>query len=246
MFPLKDTIPGLRRPYVTYSLIAANVLVFIIELLFSDKTRIIGGHSVNALETIFHEYGFIAARISKPEFWSSFDFLFPNSPVLFISMFTSIFLHGGWTHLISNMWALFIFGDNVEDKMGHFKFLLFYILCGLAGNIMQFASEPFSNIPLIGASGAIAGIMGAYLVLFPHSKVITLFLLIIFPLILPIPAPIYLGVWFFLQFLNGSTTILSNFNGGGVAYWAHIGGFIFGMLTFKWFERNYRIKFKNQ
>lgn len=246
MFPLKDTIPGLRKPYVTYSLIAVNTAVFVIELILSNKLYKISGHSINALEAFLYEFGFISSRMTKPDFWNAFNMTFPNSPSVIFTMFTSVFLHGGWSHLISNMWALFIFGDNVEDKMGHFRFLIFYILCGFAGNMMQFASSPFSNIPLLGASGAIAGIMGAYFVLFPHSKVVTLFLIVIFPLIFPIPAPIYLGVWFLLQFLNGSTSILNGFDGGGVAYWAHIGGFMFGMLCFGWFEMNRSIFKKNK
>jgi membrane associated rhomboid family serine protease len=141
-----------------------------------------------------------------------------------------MFLHGGWLHIISNLWALYIFGDNVEDRMGPVGYLVFYLLCGLAAGLAQVVLTPDQSIPGIGASGAIAGVLAAYLVLFPRSRVITLILLFFFITFAEIPAVLYLGFWFLVQFLSGLMTLGASQNVGGIAYWAHIGGFLSGLL----------------
>lgn len=149
---------------------------------------------------------------------------------------TAMFLHGGWFHVLSNMLYLWIFGDNVEDRMGHFKYLVFYLLTGYIATIAHVFYTPASNVPLIGASGAIAGVLGAYLILYPHARVLTLVFIFIFIQIIPIPAVIFLGIWFVLQILNG-TASLSVQAAQSVAFWAHIGGFVSGMLLVKLFAR---------
>ena len=147
---------------------------------------------------------------------------------------TAMFLHGGWFHVLSNMLYLWIFGDNVEDRMGHFKYLVFYLLTGYVATIAHVLYTPVSPVPMIGASGAIAGVLGAYLILFPYARVLTLVFIFIFIQIVPIPALIFLGIWFVLQFLNG-TASLSAQTAQSVAFWAHIGGFVSGMLLVKLF-----------
>ncbi|HPE68280.1 MAG TPA: rhomboid family intramembrane serine protease [Thermotogota bacterium] len=245
MFPLKDTIPALRRPYVTWTLIGVNVLIFVVEWLLLRLDYQLGIQQISGLDAFVFQYGFTPARMTSAQYQEAFAKFFPGSPWVVVSWFSSLFLHGGWLHLLTNMWALWIFGDNVEDRMGHGYFLVFYVLSGLAGNLMHFMSGPFSKIPLVGASGAIAGVMGAYLVLFPHSKILTLFILIIFPYFVAIPAPLYLGFWFALQFFNGATSFLSQ-NSDSVAYWAHIGGFLFGLLSFRWFLKSPAYGFRKE
>jgi membrane associated rhomboid family serine protease len=153
-----------------------------------------------------------------------------------IRLTTAMFLHGGWFHVLSNMLYLYIFGDNVEDRMGHFKYLIFYLLTGYIATIAHVLSYPLSKAPLIGASGAIAGVLGAYLILYPRAKVLTLVFIFIFIQVVPIPAVVFLGIWFILQLLSG-TSSLSNQAAQGVAFWAHVGGFVAGMLLVKFFAR---------
>lgn len=203
MFPIRDHNPSGRTPFVTYLLIAANVGVFLSYFLTLQEPQ---------LSYFFYEWGFV------PRFVSAGDSL--------QGIVTHMFLHGGWMHLLGNMLFLFIFGDNMEDEMGHFGFALFYLLSGLAAVALQFAADPASDIPMVGASGAIAGVMGGYLLLFPRARVDVLFIFIIFFRIFPIPAWIVLGIWFALQVFNGAITPVE---GGGVAYWAHAGGFIAGV-----------------
>ena len=244
MFPLKDTIGSLRSPIMTYAIIAVNILVFIFQISLSGQKVVVGTQVWNGMDAFTFQFGMISARFTDSAYAQTFRAVFPYSASALVTVFTAMFLHSGWLHLISNLWALWIFGDNVEDRMGHWRFLLFYILSGLAGNLMFFVSSLFTKVPLIGASGAIAGVMGAYLVLFPFAKVRTLFILFIFPYIVDIPAPIYLGVWFLLQFFNGATSMLGRAGTSNVAYWAHIGGFVFGLIAYQWFlgrERFVRI-----
>lgn len=150
-----------------------------------------------------------------------------------------MFLHGGWFHLISNMWVLFIFGDNVEDRMGHGRFLLFYLLSGLAAGLMQALAAPGSHLPTVGASGAIAGVLGAYLLFFPGARVLTLIPFFFFFSFVEIPALFYLGFWFIAQLYSGlfALALPAGMSAGGVAWWAHIGGFLFGLLLARRFER---------
>ncbi|MEM6386623.1 MAG: rhomboid family intramembrane serine protease [Pseudomonadota bacterium] len=201
MFPIRDHNPSLRTPYVTWALIAINIAVFVSYFgLFQDP---------RALGLFFFEWGLVPANASTTTF------------------VTSMFLHGGIMHLAGNMLFLWVFGDNMEDQMGHVGFLIFYLLGGLAAAAAQFVSDPASTIPMVGASGAIAGVMGGYLLMFPKARVDILLILIVIFRIIPVPAWIVLGAWFGLQLVQGSMTPTDM---GGVAYWAHAGGFVAGLV----------------
>ncbi|MGR3503335.1 rhomboid family intramembrane serine protease [Pseudaestuariivita sp.] len=204
MFPIRDHNPSGRTPFVTYALIALNVGIFLSYQHLLNSNEIL---------RVYFDWAMIPARMSDGEGWSG--------------LFTSMFMHGGWMHIAGNMLFLFIFGDNMEDEMGHVPFLVFYLAAGLAAGLIHFISEPYSQIPTVGASGAIAGVMGGYLLLFPKAKVDILFIFIVFFRIFPIPAWIMLGLWFGLQVFNG---VVVDTSAGGVAYWAHAGGFIAGIV----------------
>lgn len=205
MFPIRDHNPSGRTPYVTYALIAANVAIFVSYWpLFNDP---------RALSAFYYSYAMTPAIVLQNGTWDT--------------LLTSMFLHGGWMHLAGNMLFLWIFGDNMEDEMGHVGYLVFYLLAGTGAGLAHLLSEPYSGVPTVGASGAIAGVMGGYLLLFPKAKVDILIIIVIIFRILPIPAWIMLGLWFAFQLFSGLTTPTI---GGGVAYWAHAGGFIIGII----------------
>ncbi|MEN3027027.1 MAG: rhomboid family intramembrane serine protease [Chlorobiota bacterium] len=216
MFPIHDTIPSSSRPVVTIGLIVINVLVFLYQLALPEAAM---EHFLQ--QFAFYPVAFFQTPLLSWERWQ---------PVL-----TSMFLHGGFMHIIGNMWYLWLFGDNVEDALGHGRFLLFYILCGIGAAVAHALTNPNSSIPTVGASGAISGVMGAYVLLFPHSRIITLVPLFITWFSLAIPAYVFLGVWALLQVYNG--ILLSAENMGGVAWWAHAGGFLAGMLLGPLFRR---------
>jgi membrane associated rhomboid family serine protease len=209
MFPLRDTIRARTFPVVNVSIIVINILVFLYEFALGER-----------LDAFIREYGLTPVRF----FWG----LQGNLKEAIIPLFTSMFLHGGWLHLLGNMWFLYIFGDNVEDRVGHGRYIIFYILCGVCAGLSQTLLFRGSNIPMVGASGAIAGVLGGYFLLFPHARILTLVPIFIFLQLMEIPAVVFLVIWFFFQFLQG--TIISAGTGGGVAWWAHIGGFIGGMI----------------
>lgn len=213
MFPVRDTIPSRTVPVVTWLIIIVNILVFIFELTLSGTQ----------LNNFFMLFGFVPARYSGSPWAAIHGLPYGHWPIL-----TSVFMHGGWLHLILNMWMLWIFGDNVEDGMGHFKFLIFYILCGVLAGLIHFATNPNSLAPTVGASGAIAGVMGAYILLFPYAKIVTMVPFFFYPVFLEIPAVFFLGLWFFSQVLSGFASIGNSSQVGGIAWWAHIGGFIAG------------------
>jgi membrane associated rhomboid family serine protease len=205
MFPIRDHNPSGRTPYVTYALVAANILVFVAY--WSTVT------SDSQLNNLFYTWGLVPQNFMRGT--GTFTIL------------TSMFLHAGWMHLLGNMWFLWIFGDNLEDEMGHRNFLGFYVLSGLAAAAFQIAVDPASPIPMVGASGAIAGVMGGYLLLFPKARVDVLIIFVIFFRIFPIRAWVVLGVWIGLQVFSGASTPNAS---EGVAYWAHIGGFVGGLV----------------
>lgn len=205
MFPLRDHNPSQTTPWVTWALIAANISIFLAYLpLFGDQ---------RALMAFFLDWGVVPRQIT--------------SGAGLEGLVTSQFLHGGWLHLGFNMLFLWIFGDNMEDEWGHLPFLGFYLGCGVAAALVQVAAEPFSGVPMVGASGAIAGVLGGYLLLFPRARVDVLFIIIILIRIVPLPAWLMLGGWFALQILGG---LASPPGTGGVAYWAHAGGFVAGLV----------------
>ena len=214
MFPLRDTIPSRRVAWVTRGLLVANVAAFALELRQGAR-----------LESVVHRFGVV------PNSWmvsSASDFL--DWPRLFLTLLTSQFLHGGFLHLAANMLYLWIFADNVEDRLGHARFLWLYLASGIAAAVSQILVVPGSAVPMVGASGAIAGVLGAYLLMFPAARIITLVPLGPFLQTYEIPAAIFLGIWFLIQWVQGLTSIGQVADVGGVAFWAHVGGFVSGMV----------------
>ncbi len=213
MIPLRDNIRTKSIPFMTYILIGANVLMFLVELSLGPN-----------LQRFIYIFGVVPQKVLYAVF--EVPQLIPYAIVPF---FTSLFLHGGWLHLLGNMLYLYIFGDNVESALGHVRYLIFYLGCGVAASLTHLLANPSSNAPTVGASGAIAGVLGAYFLLFPRAKVVTLVPIFFFITFIEIPAILFLGLWFLIQFMSGS---ISHGTGGaatGVAWWAHIGGFAVGV-----------------
>jgi len=213
LFPLRDANPSRTTPFVTYLLIAVNVLVYLGEFL-------LGEYQVQIITT----FGVIPARVTG----MGDAGLTGIPPVL--TIFSSLFLHGGLWHLIGNMWFLYVFGDNIEDRLGHSRFLLFYLLAGIAAACTQIFINPASPVPMVGASGAIAGVLGAYVLLFPTARISTLVFLFIFIQVIEMPAFLFLGLWFLMQIFSGVMSLGIGGDAGGVAWWAHIGGFAAGAI----------------
>ena len=220
MIPLRVENPSARFPFVTIILIMANIAVYTYQL------------SLGSSEQLFiWKYGAIAKSLTSFVPVHPASTLFPP-----LTLITSMFLHGSIWHLVGNMLFFWVFGENIEDKLGHFKFIIFYFLCGAASIIIQIVTMPSAELPIIGASGAIAGVMGAYFLRFPRTRVITLIIVIFFIRIVRIPAVVFLGLWLIFQILIGAPTLGST--QGGVAYFAHIGGFICGMIFFAVLEKH--------
>ncbi len=225
MFPIRDTAICRRFPLMVWLIIAANVLAFVHELQLPP----------NHLDALLDRFGVVPARLAHVRWAES-----RGSPRDLLPLLTHMFLHGGWAHLIGNMWMLKIFGDSVEDRMGPLRFLAFYLLCGGLALGAHLAFEGDSTLPVVGASGAIAGVMGAYYALFPRARVTVLVPVIIFPLLFEVPAVLFLGLWFLGQVYSGTLSISSRAFAGGVAWWAHVGGFVAGLLLFALFVRRER------
>jgi len=222
MIPIRDDTPRYSTPYVTYFIIALNVVVFLFELTVEVQ-------GPRALNSLIHEFGVVPRHFVRVATGPGFSL-----PALFLPILTSMFLHAGWLHIIGNMWFLWIFGDNIEDYLGHFMYLLFYLVTGFAAAFTHIALNAGSNIPSVGASGAIAGVMGAYFILYPRARVLTLVPLIVFFTFWWLPAWVMLGYWFVVQFLMGTaTSIAESQSTGGVAVWAHVGGFVAGVVLIK-------------
>jgi membrane associated rhomboid family serine protease len=213
MIPLRDRNPSGSFPSVTLALIVANALVFLYEVQLGPAVR-----------EFMARFALIPAQVT-----GSIAYGTPSFSATVAPFFTSMFLHGGWLHLIGNMWFLWIFGDNVEDTLGSFRYLLFYLACGVCAAAVQLLFQPASPTPTLGASGAIAGVLGAYAVLFPSARVVTLVPIFFFLQIMELPALVVLGLWFVLQLFSGSFALASAAS-GGTAWWAHIGGFAAGAL----------------
>ncbi len=209
MIPLYDTLHSRRFPLVNWMLIGVNVLVFLYELSLSPA----------ALDRLTRMWGLVPVQ------------LLAHPASLWVTIFTSMFLHGGWFHILSNMWVLFIFGDNVEDRLGGTRYLIFYLLSGVAAALLDVFILPNSPVPTIGASGAIAGVLGAYLVLYPRAKIASLVPILFIFTIIDIPAFLFLPIWFVSQLFSGWLTLQGTAAAGGVAWWAHVGGFLFGMVA---------------
>jgi membrane associated rhomboid family serine protease len=231
MIPLRDDAPRSTTPYVTYFLIALNVAVFCFELAIDPHFfSTMSAQPSAQLWDFFATFGLVPANLSAGH----------SLGAVVLPFFTSMFVHASWLHLIFNMWFLWIFGDNVEDHVGHFRYLVLYLLCGLAGSGLHVLLSAGSAVPSLGASGAIAGIMGAYFVTFPSARVLTLvpFFFIYF---VWLPAWLMLGYWFVLQFISGTANkIIASQDSGGVAFWAHVGGFLTGIALIKVFPQRAR------
>jgi len=228
MIPVRDDQPRFSTPYVTYFLVGLNLVIFLFEASLTPR----------GFKVLLFQLGMIPANITG---------LLAGTHKMGVAAallptLTSMFLHGSWMHVIGNMWFLWIFGDNIEDYLGHFKYLLFYLLSGLGAAFAQVLLTPHSSVPTVGASGAIAGVLGAYFLLYPKAKV-----LIWFPIffLFYLPAWVTLGYWFAMQFVSGAATSLASYSDtrGGVAFWAHVGGFLVGIVLIKLFPerpRRYR------
>jgi hypothetical protein len=216
MIPIRDTIPSKNYPVVNNCIIGINVVLYLVQMAQGPD-----------LNRFVYIYGLVPARYSIPQITSYF-----TTGQQFFSLLSFMFLHGGFWHLLGNMWSLYIFGDNVEDRLGPLRYIVFYLLCGITSGLSHLIFNLNSNIPTIGASGAIAGVMGAYLILHPKAKILTLIPIIFIPWFIEIPAFFFLGFWFVLQFINAAG---SHGSISGIAWWAHIGGFIFGIIFLKIF-----------
>jgi len=214
MLPIRDDTPRSTTPFITYFLIVLNLAIYLFQWTNGPQLE----------KTFESNFALIPRNV---ELW-----LRGYSPasVAFVPFFSSMFLHGSWLHVIGNMWFLAIFGDNVEDRLGHFAYLLFYLVCGLGANLAHFAFNFLSPVPTVGASGAVAGVMGAYFLLYPRARVLTWWIFFVFWL----PAWLVLGYWFVAQLLSGAASVFTSSGGaGGVAFWAHVGGFLCGVLLIK-------------
>jgi membrane associated rhomboid family serine protease len=228
MIPIRNDQPRFSTPYVTYFLIGLNLVIFLFEASLAPQS----------FKALLFQLGMIPANLTASISGSAHGGLM----AAFLPALTSMFLHGSWMHVIGNMWFLWIFGDNIEDYLGHFQYLLFYLLSGLGAAFAQVVLNPHSRVPTVGASGAIAGVLGAYFLLYPKAKV-----LIWFPIffLFYLPAWVTLGYWFAMQFVSGAATSIANYSetSGGVAFWAHVGGFVAGIILIKIFPerpRRYR------
>ena len=210
LFPYKDDNPKVLIPYVTYGIFAMNIVLFFIQFLISRN-------DINSANRIFYSFGFIPADFN------------------ILTIFSSMFIHGNLAHIIGNLWFLKVFGDNVESVLGHLKYFFFYICCGFIAAIAQYIINPSSTIPMIGASGAIAGVLGAYMIQFPNARVHNILFFIIFFTRVTLPAQIVLGFWFLLQLSQGLIDIEINTT-GGIAWFAHVGGFIAGITLLKYLK----------
>jgi membrane associated rhomboid family serine protease len=233
MIPIRDDQPRFSTPYVTYFIIALNILIFLFELS-------VRAHGERALAGFMYEFGVVPREVTG---------ILTGTPQVslagaFIPIITSMFLHASFLHILGNMWVLWIFGDNIEDYLGHFSYLVFYLLCGVAASITHILLNANSGVPSVGASGAIAGVMGAYFLLYPRARVLTV-VPMFFLFFWWLPAWIVLGYWFLIQFFSGAATSVAytSQTGGGIAFWAHVGGFVAGIVMIKVFPerpRRYR------
>jgi membrane associated rhomboid family serine protease len=230
MIPIRDTAPCHSRPYVTWGLMAICIIVFVAMQLLPDQISY----------QLVYRYGMVPIRYSNPQWSISFGLPFDG----YLSFLTSLFLHGNWWHLIMNMLFMWIFGDNVEDRMGRLPFLIFYLLCGLCATFLQWFFDPMLAIPVVGASGAIAGVLAAYFFLYPLARVVVWIPILFLPIVIHIPAVAFLGVWVIIQLHSATTSMLFEGVTIDVAWWAHLGGFIIGSLLYRLFLKSESVEEK--
>ncbi|MDP2209078.1 MAG: rhomboid family intramembrane serine protease [Bacteroidota bacterium] len=211
MIPLRDINPHRTFPIVNYVLIGVNVIIFLLQISLGKS-----------YEAAIYQFGLVPVRLMNDV--QMFDF----GLMTVLPVFSSMFMHGGWMHLIGNMLFLHVFGDNIEDRLGHIRYIFFYLLAGVGGAAGQIIINPISAIPMVGASGAIAGVLGAYILMFPRAKILTLIPIFFFIQFVELPAFLFLGIWFLMQLLSGTLSLGIGGDAGGVAWWAHIGGFVAG------------------
>ena len=216
MIPIKDNIFCKTTPYVSWVIMAICIGIFVSMRMMSDET----------VRQLTYLYGMVPIRYSNPEWATAFGL----PPDRYLSFLTSLFLHGGWLHIIINMWFIWIFAKNIEDKMGHGKFLIFYLVCGLFATIVQWYFDPELMIPVVGASGAIAGILGVYFFIFPYARIVIWFPLFLLPIFFELPAIAFLGFWIIIQLQKATTSMMFDNVTADVAWWAHLGGFIAGAI----------------
>jgi len=216
MIPIRGTVPSKNPPIATWVLILANTVVFLVEL----------GIPAQEVGHFFYLFGIVTARYTHPDWAMTVNLATSN----YWPFLTGMFLHGSWLHILANMWTLWIFGHSVEDRMGPTRFVIFYFLCGVAGSVAHVFANPGSTMPTLGASGAVAGVLGAYLILFPSARLIVLVPILLFPFVFEIPAVFFIGFWALSQLFSGTLSLASSADVGGIAWWGHIGGFAAGIV----------------
>ncbi len=225
MFPIRDVNPSEKRPIVVMTLVAVNLVIFLYQV-FLPKA---------ALFKLVYLFGIVPQRYTHPE-WAV-HVGFPDTYLPFLS---HMFLHGGWFHVLGNLWILWVFGDNVEDRMGHLRFLIFYLLCGVGAGVFHVWTDADSMTPVVGASGAIAGVLGAYFLLFPMARVVCVIPILFYPVFIEVYAFVFLLFWALIQVFSGAASLLERGQAGGIAWWAHVGGFIAGMALCGLFAKRRR------
>ncbi len=224
MIPIRDNIVCKTTPYVSWGIMAVCIVIFIAMKMMPDELQ----------RQLIYLYGMVPIRYSNPDWATSFGL----PPDGYFSFLSSLFLHGGWLHIIINMWFIWIFANNIEDRMGHGRFLVFYLLCGLFATFVQWYFDPSMTIPVVGASGAIAGILGAYFFISPYARVVIWFPFLFLPLFFELPAIAFLGFWVIIQIQNATTAMMFDSVTADVAWWAHLGGFIAGAFLHPLFINN--------
>ncbi len=235
MFPIGNAVPSRYPPVVTWALIAANCAVFLLQVSLSPAE----------LEVFLLRFAVIPARYFDPVAYGDANL----TPADFVPFVTMMFLHGGWLHLIMNMWTLWLFGPTIEDRLGRGSYLAFYLACGVAAAVVHVVFNPSSTVPALGASGAIAGVLGCFMRLFPWARVIVLVPVLFLPLFFEVPAFLFIGLWFLIQVLQGTAELLTASTGAGVAWWAHVGGFVAGLALGPLLlrsERRYRVYYADE
>lgn len=221
MIPVRDTIPCEHTPVITWTLIGINVAAFVFLKLLQEPVAV----------QILHLYGLVPARYFHPQWAAALGY----PPQDYLPFLSCMFLHAGWSHLLFNVWLIWIFGDNVEDVMGKWRFLIFYLLCGLVGSLIHVAYNPDSQMPTVGASGAIAGVLGAYFFLYPYAKIVIWIPILFLPIFIQVPAIAFLGAWVIFQLYEASTAIVAGKAYMDVAWWGHLGGFLAGAAVHRYF-----------